>query len=233
LASDWTCPYCNRDCTITGENVQRQRSSFDLRNYLNGLVVIETKAIVCPNPACRRFTVAIEIWAALGSDSKAPAKLPILERRLLPESDAKPIPPYVPETIRSDYIEACRIREASPKASATLARRCLQGMIRDYWGISKRRLRDEIDAIKDKVDPRTWDGIEAVRQMGNIGAHMERDINTIIDVDPDEARQLIDLIELLIEDWYVIRYEREQRLKKLIELPGTKHPSSELDEPTP
>ena len=49
-----------------------------------------------------------------------------------------------------------RARELSAKAAATLARRCLQGMIRDYWDIAKISLKQEIDAIKDKVDPLTW-----------------------------------------------------------------------------
>ena len=67
------------------------------------------------------------------------------------------------------------------------------------------RLIDEIEAIEDKVDPLTWKAIDAVRSVGNIGAHMEKDINVIVDVDPDEAAQLISLIEILIKDWYITR----------------------------
>ena len=37
----------------------------------------------------------------------------------------------------------------------------------------------------------------AVRKVGNIGAHMEKDINVIVDVDPDEAQHLIGLITFL------------------------------------
>jgi hypothetical protein len=44
---------------------------------------------------------------------------------------------------------------------------------------------------------------------------MEKDINVIVDVDPDEAKLLIGLIETLIDEWYVARHDREQRLKKL------------------
>ena len=42
-------------------------------------------------------------------------------------------------------------------------------MIRDFWGIVQSRLKDEIDALKDKVDPETWQAIDAVREIGNIG----------------------------------------------------------------
>ena len=73
-------------------------------------------------------------------------------------------------------------------------------MIRDFWGISKRRLKDEVDALEEKVDPQTWDAIDSVRKIGNVGAHMEADINVIVDVDPDEATLLISLIETLLAD---------------------------------
>jgi hypothetical protein len=44
---------------------------------------------------------------------------------------------------------------------------------------------------------------------------MEKDINVIIDVDPNEAAQLIGLIEMLMKDWYITRYERQERLKSV------------------
>jgi len=47
---------------------------------------------------------------------------------------------------------------------------------------------------------------------------MERDINVIVDVEPDEAELLIGLIENLVHDWYVVKHEREQRLKRLVQV---------------
>ena len=76
---------------------------------------------------------------------------PMQSWNLIPPSSAKAFPDYVPKPIRDDYLEACLIRDLSPKASATLSRRCLQGMIRDFWGIKKTRLVDEIEAVKDKM----------------------------------------------------------------------------------
>ena len=46
---------------------------------------------------------------------------------------------------------------------------------------------------------------------------MKKDINIIVDVDPDEAGLLIGLIETLMHEWYIIRHEREQRLKRLVQ----------------
>jgi hypothetical protein len=94
-------------------------------------------------------------------------------------------------------------------------------MIRDFCGISKSRLIDEIKELEKRlqggnapkgVEPETLEAIDAVRNIGNIGAHMERDIDLIVDVDPGEAQALIELIEMLFQDWYVARQKREQRL---------------------
>lgn len=146
---------------------------------------------------------------------------------LIPPSSAKAFPEYVPRPIVEDYTEACLIRDLSPKASATLSRRCLQGMIRDYWQIKKDRLIDEIKELKDRVDPTTWMAIDAVRGVGNIGAHMEKDINLIIEVDPREAAQLIGLIELLMTDWYIARHNRQERLKGVIAIGEAKKAEKE------
>ncbi len=122
------------------------------------------------------------------------------------------------QQLRDDYQEACLIKYKSPKASATLCRRCLQGIIRDFWGIKKSRLIDEIAALEEKVDARTWQAIDSVRHVGNIGAHMEKDVDLIIDVDPEEAALLIWLIETLFEEWYVERHEKELKMQKIIQV---------------
>ena len=137
---------------------------------------------------------------------------------LFPASRARTYPEYVPASVREDYEEACAIEQASPKAAATLARRALQGMIRDFWKIEgQRTLWHEIEALKEKpgVSSETWEAMDAVRKVGNIGAHMEKDINVIIEVEPNEAAALIELIEMLIEDWYVARQQREERLARV------------------
>ena len=155
----------------------------------------------------------------------------VVERRLLPEVLAKPQPEYIPLAIREDYKEACLACDLSPKAAATLARRCLQGMIRDFCGISKKRLIDEIVALRaaiaDGTAPRdvSSDSVEAidqVRAIGNIGAHMESDVSVIIPVDADEALVLIELIEMLFEEWYVERQARKNRLTRIAAIAESK-----------
>lgn len=45
---------------------------------------------------------------------------------------------------------------------------------------------------------------------------MEKDINLIIEVDANEANLLIGLIESLIQDWYVARHDRQERLQSIV-----------------
>ncbi|CQR24613.1 TPA: DUF4145 domain-containing protein [Streptococcus pyogenes] len=139
-----------------------------------------------------------------------------------PISLAKSYPNYIPLTIREDYEEAHAILNLSPKASATLSRRCLQGMIRDFWQVSKRSLSDEIEAINDLVDPSTRKVLDALRKIGNIGAHPEKDINLIVDIEPLEAHKLLKFIELLMQKWYIERHDNETLLQDILDMDTNK-----------
>jgi hypothetical protein len=44
---------------------------------------------------------------------------------------------------------------------------------------------------------------------------LQQDVNLIVDVEPREAELLIELVETLIEDWYVNRHERSKRMNAL------------------
>jgi hypothetical protein len=222
MAFKWCCPFCNHNATITDDNYAEHRFAFD-RGSKYKSQAIRSYVTVCPNPDCGEYTLELTLHDhrvnANGQYHDLKAKK---QWSLIPFSYAKVLPDYVPKAIVDDYNEACAIRDLSPKASATLSRRCLQGMIRDFFGVKKDRLVEEIEAIQEKVDPATWAGIDAVRRIGNIGAHMEKDIDLIIDVDPDEAQLLINLIESLIQDWYVTRHERDVRLKSLVSIAAAK-----------
>lgn len=218
-AFPWTCPYCHRDATITGSNYSRNTHYFDNRNK-DGSLGILTQVIVCPNEECKEYAIEAFLCKArrgsYGNELYQSATL--FSWQLKPQSQAKTYPPYIdiPQSIIDDYNEACLIKNLSPKASATLSRRCLQGIIRDFWSISKARLKDEIDELQGKIDSTTWQAIDAVRSIGNIGAHMERDINMIVEVEPNEADLLIGLIEILLKEWYIAKHEREEHLKGII-----------------
>ena len=45
---------------------------------------------------------------------------------------------------------------------------------------------------------------------------MEKDVNLIVDIDPGEAQKLVKLLELLLKDWYIARYEREDLYREIL-----------------
>lgn len=214
---NFTCKYCSHHSTITDPDQFSNWEHIYINESTLGSVGFRIHAVTCPNQRCKKLTLVAQLTNSYQERYSNTMKTSAVHQtwQLLPESEAKVLPDYIPAPIQEDYYEACRIRDLSPKASATLARRCLQGMIRDFWGISKARLKDEIDALEELIDPDTWSSIDAVRSVGNIGAHMERDINVIVDVEPEEAQLLIGLIEQMVEDWYIDRESRRLRSEAL------------------
>ena len=223
---NWKCPYCGHAQIVTSSTYNQAvvRINNDLSKYgkLGGRVT----SIVCSNEHCKEITLKFSLQEAVDGTHLNWSLTKTVHQawQLLPESSAKPQPSYIPEPIVNNYNQACRIRDLSANASAAMSRRCLQGMIREFCGISKPTLAKEIEALKAQVAagnaPKgvshdTMDAIDHVRSIGNIGAHMEKDINLILDVEPDEAQGLINLIELLFEEWYVARHERQAKLAKL------------------
>ncbi|QKJ91576.1 DUF4145 domain-containing protein [Agrobacterium pusense] len=217
----FTCPHCGRDQVATDSNFIDVFFRLDFGRCSDGQVGLKVMAVRCLNNQCNQSTLAIEYSKAQhGVNGWAPGEV-LDSWRVRPESSSVVQPDYIPAAIREDYYEACLIRDKSPKAAATLARRCLQGMIRNFCGISKARLIDEIKELKRLVEggngPKgveleTIEAIDAVRDIGNIGAHMERDIDVIVEVDAGEVQALIELLEMLFQDWYVARNKRTQRL---------------------
>ncbi len=215
---NYTCPYCGHHSTIVGLDTRDTWSHIYMNQTEKGEIGFGVLTVRCVNKNCNKLFLKVRLTKSPMRNSSYTEGSHIQVWQLLPESSAKVLPDYVPDVIKEDYYEACRIRDLSPKASATLARRCLQGMIRDFFGISKNKLKDEIDAIEELVDTNVFAAINTVRSVGNIGAHMEKDINLIVDVESGEAQLLLELIEQLIDDWYTIRKGKQDRLSKIKEM---------------
>lgn len=215
MKKDFTCPFCEHTFPLIPDTYKCYESSFSssdssawARNPSN---VIFVRFYFCPH--CQKVSIIVDGK----SDNLKHIHIPIY-----PNSLAKQFPDYIPKAIRDDYEEAYSIVNLSPKASATLSRRCLQGMIRDFWDIKQNNLAKAINELQNKVSPSQWKAIDAVRSIGNIGAHMEKDINTIIEVEAGESEQLLKLIELLIDKWYISRHDEEQLLSDITDIANDK-----------
>ena len=216
--TNWECPHCGRSQVVNSDNYNEIEHHFYLPHTREGDRYIRVAFVTCASPSCKRLTFVVNIHKSLYSHQKGRVVLQQLHSwRLIPEPAGIPQPDYIPKQIRENYYQACRILELSPLASATLSRRCLQGMIRDFCGIRKDNLSAAIkEPPPDGVMADTVDAIDAVRAMGNIGAHMEGDVDLIVEVDPNEAQTLTNLIELLLSEWYVQRHERAARIAAVV-----------------
>lgn len=209
----YICPYCGHAQAFTMPRHDFESCGFAFKysmseKYKECSFIIHS--LKCANKGCERICViALNIKTNKQID-------------LLPQVTIKQYPDYIPEQIRKDYEEANLILDRSPKAAATLLRRCLQGMIHDFWGIKEKNLNAEITRLKDKVTPMQWKAIDGLRQIGNIGAHMEKDVNLMIDIEPDEAQKLLKLIEMLLEKWYIARHDEEALLTEIIGIAESK-----------
>lgn len=206
------CPFCSSKFVATKESYREFKTSFvksvgiPYQLGVDDQDELSVKHYKCPN--CEEKSIQIE---GIGEEVKG-TKISVRPRSL-----AKKFPEYIPKALRNDYEEAYLILDLSPRASATLSRRCLQGMIRDYWKVSgKNNLYQEIIAIQDKVSPEVSRVLKGLKDLGNIGAHMEKDINLIIDIDSGEAEKLLTLIEYLFKEWYINRHESEQLFADII-----------------
>ena len=137
----WRCPFCGHHATIGASNFTESVSYFKDNNKY-GARLVTWSAISCPNPECREYTFSLLIRGERKKLVDGSYKGGEVQHmwELVPPAQMKVMPDYVPEAIIADYKEACLIAALSPKASATLARRCLQGMIRDFWAVKPGRL---------------------------------------------------------------------------------------------
>lgn len=231
---NFICPHCGMLQIATSDATATFFSDVQVGDFaemrLNGTSIgflrAETHVVRCANIACMRVTVGTSLLTsriASGNQRRVDGT-EFFSGRIYPPPCGKPFPVGVPSAMLEDYNEAWAIIELSPKSSATLARRCLQAMIRDFCGITKRSLYHEIEELEKQLDadtlpkgvePETVQAMKVLKDKGNIGAHMTEVDGKIVEVDSGEAAQLLELIEMLFTDWYVARHKRQERLKAI------------------
>lgn len=224
----WICPHCGTTATLQPVDMASGAEGLLIKTAPdNEGMLIRWHAIRCPSKTCGKYV--LDVWscfadAAKESWGRAAPKTSGWDRpvgighvRFEPRVGV-PLSSYAAAVVVADYNEACLIKDLSPKAAATLCRRALQGMVRDYWGISKATLAAELAAIKDRCDPALFEALMGLKAVGNIGAHPERDINVIIDVEEGEVESLLELIRILDREWYVGRARRAESLAAVASL---------------
>lgn len=182
------CPHCGRDVTFA-----RVPNIPDLHIPPSYWLGHRT----CPNETCNKHVFFIMENRNL---VEVYPPIPVQQGR----SD---LPQSVPVEYRDEYREAALVVDLSPKASATLSRRCLQRFLREHLKIKKRDLAQEIDELLSTGGLPAYlaEALDAIRNIGNFAAHPLKYTNTgeIVDVEPGEAEWLLEVLEMLFDFYFV------------------------------
>lgn len=168
---------------------------------------------VCPN--CAKQVISLDYYQYNPYQNKWLRKD---SRYIFPKAiQNQPLPVEVDDpVVVSDYTEAGLVLTDSPKSSAALTRRCLQYILREKVGTTKRDLADQIQEVIDgKLLPTDIaESLDSVRNIGNFAAHSQKSKATgeIVDVEPHEAEWNMETLYELIDYIYVrpVRFQRKK-----------------------
>src|SRR6266511_3748147 len=169
----------------------------------------------CPNPSCERLIVQLAEGEPISTSRGL--KLHLVRTRTLvrPRGANRPAPPEVPKVYADEYREACLVLADSPKASAALARRNLQRLLREVAKVQPHDLADEIQEMLDRKELpwRLAEQIDGVRNIGNFSAHPIKSHSTgeIVDVEPGEAEWNLDTLEGFFDFYFVLPARIKER----------------------
>jgi len=203
------CPYCLT--VVLFEN------SGGFTREIKDNKFLKLSLVRCPN--CSQITVSYQVLLKNEEEEE------VLEEAIIfPLSSGRPpVPGEVPVNIANDYNEACLVFPFSAKASAALARRCLQSILTNTAKTKTRNLSGQIDEVMDDLPSQIGYNLDAIREVGNFAAHEQKSTETglILDVEPGEAEWTLGILESLFDYYYVIpareKRKREELNKRLEE----------------
>lgn len=205
------CPNCKKEIFAI-----KHESTRGYRNNIKDENVYRFDIKECPS-CCQIFLEKVSVdFDDWGDDNEL----------IYPFVKQKKLPTEVPRDYQCDLIEAQKIINLSPKASAALSRRLLQKIFHSKLNIKKGNLLQEIDAfISDEKTPSYLaDAVDAIRHIGNFAAHPMKYQNSgeIVDVEAGEAEWLLEVLESLLDFVFVqpikLQKRRDQLNEKLKEL---------------
>lgn len=176
-------------------------------------VDVSVRWMQCPNDDCREILVLT--GRRVGYATQAiDAVVPDVWYAFPQKPAARAIDPLVPDPFRRDYLEAAAILADSPKMSRVLSRRILADLLEKFAGRSEYNLASRIDKfIEDARYPsHLKDNLHHLREIGDFGAHAQKDIATgeILDAGPEEAEWTLEVIDSLF-DYFIIAPERDKQ----------------------
>jgi len=204
------CPHCETSINLLIEATATCRVKDD-QTFTMG------HNVACGHcPECKEFIVLLRDGILNGDNYNMELESVTNEMVLYPKYIVRKIELEVPDHYKKDYIEACSVLQASPKASAALSRRILQEILAEKFEIRQRSLDKQITEFINMKDIPSYlaQAIDAVRNIGNFAAHPLKDTNTgeVIDVESGEAEWLLEVLEVLFDFAFIqpIRLEKKK-----------------------
>ena len=213
------CPHCQ---TVVRFEAFHQHEEAFYRSHIMYISLVR-----CPN--CNNIVVSYRTYVFIDTRNRKN----VVEAIIYPISSGRsPAPDEVPDNIAQDYQEACLVFPHSPKASAALARRCLQSILTNYAHTSSTNLSAQIDEVLDSLPTYISDVLDSIRNVGNFAAHEQKSTNTgmILDVEPHEAEWTLDILELLF-DFYFVGPAKAQAKKDSLNTKLTEAGKNPMKEP--
>ena len=221
---DGVCPHCGRGVTFQltnaaptmGNRAPRPptRSMHVFAFNDDGYTASTVFASRCPS--CKSIVLSAYFYGVQQDGRGAPRHGADTEL-LWPRTAERPLPSEVDDDeVRRTWDEAVAILALSPQASAALARRCLQHVLRTKGPGKKRDLKAEIDAASD-LPSELVDSLHDLREVGNFAAHSTKDANTgeIVQVEPGEAEYTLEVLAELLDHYFVRSKRRADRRAKV------------------
>ncbi len=112
----WQCPFCNHIQTVTDAKSKEKYLALDVGSSKHKNLAIAAQVVGCSNPECDEVQVRVSIGRTWENSQHGDYRDHIEHFNIRPLSTAKPQPEIIPETIREDYYEACKIKDLSPQS---------------------------------------------------------------------------------------------------------------------
>ena len=204
-----TCPHCLTNVRLLPPNASSQNGA-----------TIEIVALYAPKEICYIYTSRCpQCDQHILSLSIAPSGQSMSEEQLIwpRASNRPPLKPDVLSKYADDYNEAAQILVISPKASAALARRCLQAMLVEQVKVSSKTLDKQIEEAIPTLPSYIANQLHYVREVGNLAAHPTKSTSTgeIMDIEPGEAEATLDVLDYLFDHFFINPAEQQKRKNEL------------------
>lgn len=197
------CPHCKTGVRFEGATVTLSGRGWDADNLI---VHLKSGARLwlrtCNCPVCGEPILSVQtVTGANGFSRGGPGMV-------FPVGAQRPLAPEVivaAPDFAADFQEAVAVLPTSRKASAALARRCLQFILVHAGKATKRDLADQIVEVLPTLPAELALNVDAIRQVGNYAAHPMKSTNSsaVVDVEDGEAEWLLDVLEELADHFYV------------------------------